>query len=1010
MVEFHSFRLDTVNQCLWQREEKAETRISLTPKTFAVLWYLVERAGRLVRQDELMEALWPGTFVQPEALKNHILDIRVALGDDARNPRFIETLPRRGYQFIAPLRDPSSKVAPAIDPDPQRLVGRNGEWAQLSRCLQMSLKNQRQMAFVTGEPGIGKTAVMDEFLRRTAADFREVRTVRGQCIEGHAGKEPYYPVLEALGQLCSGPQRDSVVRVLASRAPTWLVQFPALVKSEQREILQREILGATRQRMLREIVDALDAIAADYPLLLVLDDLHWADPPTVDFISAVARGREPSKLMLIGAYRPADVTLSDHPLKAVVQDLLLRGLCREFALDPLGECEVAEYLAMEAEVAALPEGLAGLLHRHSEGNPLFMVTALHHMRDRGLIALESGAWQLKFPLEKINVEAPDTLRRMIELQIDRLSPEEQRALEVASVLRKFSLSVLIGSAVAEVSPDAFEQSLEGLARKHRVIRHAGVRHYRQGTFPCYEFVHVLFRQVVYGRMVPARKRRLHLRMGEQAEALMALSETEIVAELAYQFEEGGDWQRAVKHLRTAADIAGRRFEPNQASAIMEHAMELVRRLPDDNRASNELEILGRLGAIYVNMLDPRGVPTYETMIERARHYGQIDVEIRAQFAMALQLLGIGAEPYLKCLDRALERSAEQEPDARRQTRRFYRQARLFADWNATDAEDLIQEYAEVRESGEPADLRSLMFDCLLHMDSGRYREGIRLVRKLFERTMKESGQNPYVSDIFMMYQQLTCPLYILAGEWGNALREAQAIADGAAKNGNLLRQHSIARAHMAALHLFALSFDRTYEICEASLPFLNSPLLVGRRRLCRILAALADAGRGRNDGALEELVAVREEMSQHPTMQDRHSRMFLGWGLTDIWLAKCDLEQARIEGRAFLNVVCNDRNWQAQACEANARVCTAGSNFREAQDHIDRALQLVEDFELPLAHWRVHGTAFDLHTRLGNPDRAEYHRQLSRCTILKLADSLPPDEPLRNTFLSAPVTRRILRA
>jgi len=172
--------------------------------------------------------------------------------------------------------------------------------------------------------------VIDEFLRRTAS-FPEVRTVRGQCIEGYGGQEAYYPVLEALGQLCSGPTGDSVVRVLASRAPTWLVQFPVLIKSEQRETLQREILGATRERMLREIVDALDAIASDRPLLVVLDDLHWADLSTVDFISAVASGQEPSKLMLLGAYRPADVTLSNHPLRAVVHDLVLRGLSRELA-------------------------------------------------------------------------------------------------------------------------------------------------------------------------------------------------------------------------------------------------------------------------------------------------------------------------------------------------------------------------------------------------------------------------------------------------------------------------------------------------------------------------------------------------------------------------------------------------------------------------------------------------------------------------------------------------------
>src|ERR1700733_10922516 len=109
MVEFHLFRLDTENQCLWQRQNAKEAReeilrISLTPKTFAVLKYLVEHAGRLVSQSELLDTLWPNTFVQPEALKNHILDIRVALGDDARNPKFIATLPKRGYQFIAPTR------------------------------------------------------------------------------------------------------------------------------------------------------------------------------------------------------------------------------------------------------------------------------------------------------------------------------------------------------------------------------------------------------------------------------------------------------------------------------------------------------------------------------------------------------------------------------------------------------------------------------------------------------------------------------------------------------------------------------------------------------------------------------------------------------------------------------------------------------------------------------------------------------------------------------------------
>jgi DNA-binding winged helix-turn-helix (wHTH) protein len=1008
MVEFESYRLDTINQCLWRRQDHGQTRVSLTPKSFAVLRYLVESAGRLVSQDELLDTVWNGTFVQPEVIKNQILDIRAALGDHPKNPKFIETLPKRGYRFIAPLHDLSKNATAFSESDHRRLVGRQSEWSELNRCLQMSLKNQRQIIFVTGEPGIGKTAVVDEFLRRTAVDSRDVRVVRGQCIEGYAGKEPYYPVLEALGQLCGGPEKESVVRVLASRAPTWLVQFPVLIQEKQREMLQREILGATRERMLREIVDALDVIAAERPLLLVIDDLHWADASTVDLISALARGGEPSKLMLLGAYRPADVTLSDHPLKAVAQDLEMRGACHEIALDPLGEFEVAEYLAMDAEGAPLPEGLAGLLHRHCEGNPLFMVTALNHMRDRGLIALEEGTWTLKVPLEKINVEAPDTLRRMIELQIDRLSPEEQRALEVASVLRRFSMSVLIGAAVADVAPDTFEESLEGLARKHRVVRQAGVRHHRHGTFACYEFVHVLFRQVVYGRMGPARRKRLHLSMAEKAEALTAYSEAEVVAELAYHFEEGEDWLRAVKYLRLAADIAGRRFEPMQAAAIMEHALELMRRLPEADRASTELEILERLGAIYVVRFDPRSVSAYEAMIERARHYGRIDIEIRGEFAMGLQLHRVSAERYVASLERALKCSAQQKSPERERTQRAYRLYRLFANWNAVDAEDLVTEYAEVRRSGEPIDLRLLMFYSLLHYYSARYHEAIRLAKEAFDRTMRESGQNPYFSDIFMMYQQMISPMHTFAGEWGIGLREAVTHAETATKNGNLVQANGGARADLAWLHVQALDFDCAYEICESLLPFLNSPLLLGRKRFCRVIAALADLGRARYDCSLEELQAVRDEMLKNPMMQDRHSRMFLGWGLTNVWLAKGDLEQARGAGEAFLKIVLNDRTWEALALEANARVRIAERNLDAAQDYIDAALKLVEEFELPLAHWRVHGTAADLQMRLGNRDLAHVYRERSRGTILKLADSLPPGERLRTVFLSAPITRELV--
>src|SRR6202040_1167592 len=133
---------------------------------------------------------------------------------------------------------------------------------------------------------------------------------------------------DALGRLCRGPQAEPIVQILSTEAPTWLAQLPALLTREHREMLQREILGATRERMLREIGDALESITAESPLLLVFEDLHWVDDSTVDLISVLARRQAPAKLMLLATCRPLALEPPGHPLRALVQELLVHRLCR----------------------------------------------------------------------------------------------------------------------------------------------------------------------------------------------------------------------------------------------------------------------------------------------------------------------------------------------------------------------------------------------------------------------------------------------------------------------------------------------------------------------------------------------------------------------------------------------------------------------------------------------------------------------------------------------------------
>jgi DNA-binding winged helix-turn-helix (wHTH) protein len=290
---FPPFYLDLDNEQLW----RGKRTIPLKPKTFAVLRYVVEHAGRLVTKDELLDALWPDVHVGEAVLKVCIREIRTALRDNAKAPRYIETVHRRGYRFIAPLTSaqpvsssrfqvPSSKPVPTpytLHPTPP-LVGRDAELRQLHNWLEQALNGERQLAFITGEAGIGKTTLVEAFLAQIAAR-EDLWIARGQCLEQYGAGEAYLPVLEALGQLCRGPGREGVLAVLNRYAPSWLVQMPALLSEAELKAVRRKAEGATKERMLREMAEAIEALTAERTLVLRFDDLQWSDHSTFDLIS-----------------------------------------------------------------------------------------------------------------------------------------------------------------------------------------------------------------------------------------------------------------------------------------------------------------------------------------------------------------------------------------------------------------------------------------------------------------------------------------------------------------------------------------------------------------------------------------------------------------------------------------------------------------------------------------------------------------------------------------------------
>jgi predicted ATPase len=304
-----------------------------------MLGYLVAHPGRLVTKAEVQQHVWGGTHVTASVLRVSVQEIRAALGDAAGAPRYLETVGRQGYRWLGG----SAREAPPSRPASLR-VGRQGEVALLEEWGQRAAQGTRQLVFLSGEAGVGKTTVVEMALARLAAGG-EGWTARGQCVEHTGEGEPYLPFMEALGQLGQGPERDAVRAVLQRYAPLWLAHLPGLVREAELERLQSRLHGTTPARMLRELAEALEVLTANRLLVLVLEDVQWSDPSTVEALAYLAQRREPARLLMLGTYRPVEVVLQGHPLRGLVQELGGRGQARELRLELLPAADVTAYVA-----------------------------------------------------------------------------------------------------------------------------------------------------------------------------------------------------------------------------------------------------------------------------------------------------------------------------------------------------------------------------------------------------------------------------------------------------------------------------------------------------------------------------------------------------------------------------------------------------------------------------------------------------------------------------------------
>lgn len=472
-----------------------------------MLRYLVENPQRLITHDELLEALWPETYVQPQILRTYVLELRKLLGDDAEQPRFIQTVPKRGYRFLAMVTDVASAAA---DSPLLSIVGRNPELEALRNHFAGVGNGDRATVFVTGEPGIGKTYLIDAFCAQLGGAGNR-RIARGQCLEGFAGKEAFYPVREALNSLCAADEKTRTL--LTNAAPSWFTRTGAFTP------------------LLGEICEALEFLSQNESLLLIFEDIHWADSSTLDLISALARRRSRSRIMLLASFRPADID-AQHPLRRLGQDLLTSGRSHELRLGPLNKQAIGDYLRRELHAETLPPGLTSLIHQQCAGNPLFMTAVLDHLRSRRVLFSEDGIVRLTLPLSEIELGVPDRLAGIIELQLERLEDDDRLLLEAGSIagtiFPSWSAAAALGRGMHEV-----EEAYARLVRRVHLLTIAGQDELPDGsnsTF--YVFAHALYREVLYARIPASRRSLWHHRVANRLREMFAGHEAQVAHEIA----------------------------------------------------------------------------------------------------------------------------------------------------------------------------------------------------------------------------------------------------------------------------------------------------------------------------------------------------------------------------------------------------------------------------------------------------------------------------------------------
>jgi RIO-like serine/threonine protein kinase len=501
----------------------------------------------------------------------------------------------------------------------RRTVGREAERGELRRAYQRARDGDSRIVAISGEAGMGKTSLVEDFLIELGTRAERPIIARGRCSERLAGAEAYLPVLEALDSLLHRSSGDSVQTLMRTVAPTWYLQVATRsVEESSLNSLRDEARAASQERMKRELGALFQDISRQQPVVVFLDDLHWADVSTIDILNYIARRFADMRLLIIATYRPVEMALAQHPFLAVSRDLRAHGVFQDLPLTFLEQAEVERYLALEFPENRFPPDFPTLIHNKTEGSPLFMADLLRYLRDTGRIVEDKGVWVLTRAMSEMPRDLPESVRSMIARKIDQLEEQDRRLLLAASVQGHEFDSATVSDAV-EMDPAEVEERLDVLERVHVFVKRRSEHEFPDLTLTLnYQFVHVLYQNLLYESLQPTRRAALSGRVGRALVARHADQASSHAARLAVLFDTAREFATSAQYYFIAAQHAVGLFAFREALSLAERGLRVLRGLPEGPQRIQQELGLQMIRGLALRSMKGWASPEIEPVFARAQ--------------------------------------------------------------------------------------------------------------------------------------------------------------------------------------------------------------------------------------------------------------------------------------------------------------------------------------------------------------------------------------------------------